>query len=90
MLWRIIKYQKRWFNLTESIRIITPDLRGVIYVPREELIEFEPKKIFKEALSDRNELDLIERKRDLKRWKQSLGYYSLHPDKFRFGLRDLK
>ncbi|MFX0104594.1 MAG: hypothetical protein ACFE75_03775 [Candidatus Hodarchaeota archaeon] len=36
------------------------------------------------------EVDLIEKKRELKRWKKSFGYYCLHPEKFKFGLRDLK
>ncbi len=34
--------------------------------------------------------DLIEKKRAKKRWKQSYSYYLLHPEKFRFGQKDLK
>lgn len=32
---------------------------------------------------------LIDKKRALKRWKQSFGYHSLNPEKFKFSLRDL-
>ena len=35
-------------------------------------------------------LDPIQKKRNEKAWKQSLGYYLLHPEKFRFGLRDFR
>ena len=28
-------------------------------------------------------------KRNEKNWKQSMGYYLLHPEKFKFGLKDL-
>ena len=38
----------------------------------------------------KDESDLIEKKRALRRWKQSFGYYCLYPEKFRFGLRDFK
>ncbi|MHA2037653.1 MAG: hypothetical protein ACW98X_14545 [Promethearchaeota archaeon] len=81
------KKPKEVVNLTESIKVFTPDLKGVIYIPRENIIEFEPKRIIKVAPFMRVEPDLIERKRELKRWKKSFSYYSLHPDKFRFGIR---
>ncbi|NVM36821.1 MAG: hypothetical protein HWN81_14590 [Candidatus Lokiarchaeota archaeon] len=32
---------------------------------------------------------LIDKKRALKRWKQSFGYYSLNPERFNFTLKDL-
>ncbi|MCK4382490.1 MAG: hypothetical protein KAW66_04270 [Candidatus Lokiarchaeota archaeon] len=35
-------------------------------------------------------LDPIDKEREEKRWKQSFSYYCLHPEKFKFGLRDLK
>jgi len=70
--------------------MITPDFKGVIYVPFEEKQELEPKKEFKVTQATKDEPDLIEYKRALKRWKQSFGYYCLHPEKFRFGLRNLK
>ncbi len=34
-------------------------------------------------------ISLIDKKRALKRWKQSFGFYSLNPKKFKFTLRDL-
>jgi hypothetical protein len=33
-------------------------------------------------------LDPIDKEREEKRWKQSFSYYSLHPEKFKFGLKD--
>jgi len=33
--------------------------------------------------------DPIEKKRALKRWKKSLGYHYLNPNRFDFGLKDL-
>lgn len=35
-------------------------------------------------------VDLIEKKRELKRWKQSFNYYCLHPENFQFGFKDFK
>jgi hypothetical protein len=29
-------------------------------------------------------------RRNIKNWKQTMGYYILHPEKFKFGLKDLK
>ena len=37
----------------------------------------------------KTEIDLIQKQRDEKRWRNSLGYYYLNPEKFRFGLKDL-
>jgi hypothetical protein len=34
-------------------------------------------------------IDVIEKKRSMKRWKKSTGYYSLKPNRFTFGLKDL-
>jgi hypothetical protein len=31
-----------------------------------------------------------DKERERKRWKKSPGYYYLHPEKFRFSLKDLK
>ncbi|MHA1985735.1 MAG: hypothetical protein ACW98D_03755 [Promethearchaeota archaeon] len=76
--------------MTESRITITPDYKGVIYVPLVEQKELESKIEFKITPATKDEPDLIENKRTLKRWKRSFGYYCLHPEKFRFGLRDLK
>jgi hypothetical protein len=37
-----------------------------------------------------DEVDLIEKKRALKRWKTTFSYYSLNPKKFNFGIKNLK
>lgn len=34
--------------------------------------------------------DPVQMKRNERNWKQSIGYYLLHPEKFKFGLKDLK
>ena len=36
------------------------------------------------------EQDPIQMRRNIKNWKQTTGYYLLHPEKFKFGLKDLK
>jgi hypothetical protein len=41
-------------------------------------------------VSTNNEVDPIEKKRALKRWKKSFSYYCHHPEKFRFGMKNLK
>ena len=59
-------------------------------MPCEEKSEFKPKEEFKMPSITKNEPDLIEYKRAMKRWKKSFGYYCMHPEKFRFSLRYLK
>jgi len=49
-----------------------------------------PKILIKKPLVTESGTDLIEKKRAKKRWKQSNGYYWLHPENFRFGLKDIK
>ena len=34
--------------------------------------------------------DPIQMKRNERNWKQSISYYLSHPEKFKFGLKDLK
>jgi hypothetical protein len=34
--------------------------------------------------------DPVQMRRNEKSWKQSMGYYFSHPEKFKFGLKDLK
>jgi len=42
-----------------------------------------------ETIEIKNEpLDPIDKIREEKRWKQSFSYYCLHPEKFKFGLKD--
>lgn len=49
----------------------------------------EPKDEIIEIPGTSEENSLIDKKRVLKRWKKSFGYYSLNPEKFNFTLRDL-
>ena len=37
----------------------------------------------------KDEYDSIEKERELKRWKQTFSYYSMHPLNLGFGLKDL-
>ncbi|MFW9819969.1 MAG: hypothetical protein ACFFE5_10195 [Candidatus Thorarchaeota archaeon] len=46
--------------------------------------------IRRKNISTNKEIDPIEKKRALKRWKQSFSYFSHHPEKFRFGIKNLK
>lgn len=34
--------------------------------------------------------DSVQMRRNEKKWKQTMGYYLLHPEKFKFGIKDLK
>ncbi|MFW9865130.1 MAG: hypothetical protein ACFFEN_03455 [Candidatus Thorarchaeota archaeon] len=58
-------------------------------MPLKERIDLEPSKEVKRDLVSLDSPDPEENKRALKRWKQTFGYYSLNPEKFRFGLKDL-
>ncbi|MFX0047729.1 MAG: hypothetical protein ACFE8G_06115 [Candidatus Hermodarchaeota archaeon] len=33
--------------------------------------------------------DPVQMRRNIKKWKKSMGYYILHPEKFKFGLKNL-
>ncbi|MFX1380677.1 MAG: hypothetical protein ACFFA4_16460 [Promethearchaeota archaeon] len=35
-------------------------------------------------------VDPIQKKRDERKWKESMGYFLLNPEKFKFGFKDLK
>ena len=53
-------------------------------------IEKEWKKEVKLVTTIERVFDPIQKRRDEKMWKQTMGYYLLHPEKFKFGLKDLK
>ncbi|UCC19044.1 MAG: hypothetical protein JSV62_13195 [Promethearchaeota archaeon] len=53
-------------------------------------IEKEIKKEVKIVTVLENNPDPIQKRRDNKKWKETMGFYSLNPNKFRFGLKDLK
>ena len=58
-------------------------------MPLKERIELEQSEEIKKDLVRLDSPDPKEKKRTLKRWKQTFGYYSLNPEKFGFGLKDL-
>jgi len=49
----------------------------------------QPKNNLKLVKERKPEIDRIQKQRDEKRWRKSLGYYFLNPAKSKFGLRDL-
>jgi len=55
----------------------------------EELKEEAIKEV-KQQLKMEEEIDPIQKKRDERNWKKSLGYYALNPNKFNFKLSNLK
>ena len=61
---------------------------GKYYIKED--VKLEPKEKITVTPVIKDESYLIEKKRALRRWKQSFGYYCLLPEKFRFGLRDFK
>jgi len=88
--------------LTESKQKVFPSFKEFFYIFYQEETKQEPDKMSqnvlftekeiknREKLSTNNEVDLIEKTRAIKRWKQSFNYYWLHPEKFKFGIRNLK
>lgn len=80
--------------MTEVKKIISHEFQEVV----PERIREEVKKALRNQLSQiftiPKDLDSIdserEIKRELKRWKKSIDYYYLHPEKFEFGFKDLK
>ncbi|MFX0004283.1 MAG: hypothetical protein ACFE9C_08440 [Candidatus Hodarchaeota archaeon] len=88
--------------MTESKEIIVPEYKEFLYVFHKEEIKDKPKVILSyipftnrkitsaKISTSKKEVDIIEKNRELKRWKQSFSYHSLHPEKFKFGFKDLK
>ena len=88
--------------MTESKQNEFFDFKDFFYIFHKEELEEEPKNVsidipFKRSEeksrnneSTNDEVDLINKKRAIKRWKQSFGYYCLHPEKFKFGIKNLK
>jgi hypothetical protein len=74
--------------VTESKKVINIELEVIPQDYIEEEIREEPPKITNSPINT-GELDLTEKKRSLRRWRQSFGYYCLNPEKFRFTFRDL-
>lgn len=80
----------RWTNLTESKKIITLVLKESFVESLMDYIE-EMNKTQKGDIPVKviDTADPIDRKRALKRYKKSFGYYYTNPGKFAFGLKDL-
>lgn len=78
-----------WLILTESKKGIEPDFIEFSYKPYVDEFKQELKKKIDFSPPIKEESGLIDKKRALKRWKQSFGYYSMNHKKFIFGLRDL-
>ena len=75
--------------MTESEKIIIFELEQTLYqVLKENLKEKSEPETIKNPFKI-GESKQIEKERLIKRWKQSEGYFYLHPDKFRFGFKDL-
>ncbi|MFX0141631.1 MAG: hypothetical protein ACFFDN_48790 [Candidatus Hodarchaeota archaeon] len=68
---------------------IIPKLKEL---PKYKIFEEVKEKIEKEIetiVIEKETVDPIDKERELKRWKQTMGFYLLNPHKFRFGLKDL-
>ena len=75
--------------MIENKSIIIFELEQPLFKTLEEDIREETKQERIQIKFVKIESNDIEKKRILKRWKQSEGYFYLHPDKFRFGFKDL-
>jgi len=81
----------RWKILTESKKIITIIIEDELVDSFMDYVE-EMKKITKARIPitiKKTISDPIEKKRALKRWNRSFGYYYSNPNRFNFGLTDL-
>ena len=75
-------------NLVKAGIISKNEVDDIYYIKDD--FKLLPKERITVAPVVKDESDLIEKKRVLKRWKQSFGYYCLYPEEFRFGLKDFK
>lgn len=61
--------------------------------PKYKILEEVKEKIEREIetiVIKKETVDPIDKKREIKKWKQTIGYYLLNPHKFKFGLKDFK
>ena len=76
--------------MTTSKEEVIPILREFPkYKIIEELKEDAVKEVNK-LLEKEKDIDPIQKKRDERNWKKSLGYYVLNPNKFNFKISNLK
>ncbi|UCD01407.1 MAG: hypothetical protein JSV23_11115 [Promethearchaeota archaeon] len=76
--------------MTASKEKIIPFLKEFPKYEILDKIEKELKKEVKVVTTVERVFDPIQKRRDEVSWKQTMGNYLLHPEKFKFGLRDLK
>ncbi len=88
--------------MTESKQNVALEFKEFFYVFQKEQVKVKEIKpslnsrfmgidtIRRKNVSTNKEVDPIEKKRALKRWKKSFSYYCHHPEKFRFGIKNLK
>ena len=55
-----------------------------------EVLKEDAVKEVKQMLEKEKDIDPIQKKRDERNWKKSLGYYALNPNKFTFKISNLK
>ena len=76
--------------MTTSREEVTPILREFPKYKIIEELKEEAVKEVKQLLEKKTDIDLIQKKRDERNWKKSLGYYALNPNKFDFKISNLK
>ena len=79
----------RWRNLTESKKIIIFELEQTLSQALKGNIKEETKQEPIQIPFIKKESNEIDKKRMIKRWKMTEGYFYLNPEKFRFSLKDL-
>jgi len=76
--------------MTTSKEEVFPILREFPKYKIIEELKVEAVKEVNKLLEKENDIDPIQKKRDERNWKTSLGYYALNPNKFNFKLSNLK
>ena len=80
--------------MTEVKKIISHEFKEVVPERIRETVKKPLKNHLSQIFTIPTDLDSIDSERKLKRvikrWKKSIDYYYLHPEKFKFGFKDLK
>ena len=76
--------------MTTSKEEVFPILREFPKYKIIEEIKVEAVKEVNKLLEKEKDIDPIQKKRDERNWKTSLGYYVLNPNKFNFKISNLK
>ncbi|MBY9016705.1 MAG: hypothetical protein KGD68_13510 [Candidatus Lokiarchaeota archaeon] len=76
--------------MTSSKEEVFPILREFPKYKIIEELKEEAVKEVKQLLEKKTDIDPIQKKRDERNWKKSLGYYALNPNKFDFKISNLK